>query len=1086
MLALIFISSCQNDPEEFSVGRSKTLNLQVEIDQMGSGLQSDTRSVIVDHLPDENKVNDIHLLFFKKSDDGTSSSYTGCYKVDGPVTLDTKFALDYDKVNDGNYSVLAFANIEDYYINSPGLAATSLSDYLATLTPSTTLEEDVIKTTSLYVKKAQNLTDKAIKQDNLFMSGRTIKTDGDQLITLKLTRAVSRFDVQILGDTHEIASVSIWNNASKTPTWLSNTNASDAVTINPARFYGIEYPSNTKEVKGGLYTFENYNSDPAVGDDATTCLVLGIRPYGGGTEEYYRVNIHPEESGQSLKRNYVYQVTVRAVLGAGKGNEQEAYESKVDPNLDIDINNWSLDDEGVILTDGKNTLAVPSKIIRFAQEGGTRSYTIFTQGEGILTMSPNIPNGFSVTLSGNQLTVVAEPLGTLTKREGTLDISFAGLKATVQIIQEPKESHFLRVDKSIISGLPASVNGTYENNFVKVTSSKDWTAKIYNTGGSRFSFVKGDANALTTTGASGDDLKVYLSEDNATNKVLTGFVLIALQNEPGYNRVVMLKQIASPGISIDLGSLTSLIFKANGAPKTITGSRPGDAYEFEIDPGTDDNSNFNEWGAVLSGTNADKFTLAIEKTKNTNRVIITAKGTEPGGSYPHYNLTPNIIDNVLLEVYSGSSLSAVTGNDKMWKTAPISQEALVFSATGTTISKVGEMKDIQVTVPDGFKWKVKIADNWETETKYGDMVHKGYMYDGQKYTEKNDEITGLTGSTLKVGFDKLLFPIVNVSPKLKLEISLEDVAGFLTTIEVSQEALLPRNIDILDVAGTPNYGSFNNGRLTDSWKEFFATSTLFSTINGTSRCYAGYVRIPYGVDSYIPTGNPAAISPRYNLFNAGTTKKTWTEATCNQVEKWRLENDGIMLITQDTHPTYGGENSETFYKYLNKSMGYVDAFNTGVSNAKFETNTGNANRLLNYLYNDGPFGSIDLSIIANQRLVDVDNAHTAISRSTVEDTGVSILYEEGHLNSIMVFADPDKKVVWIGEVALVNYSHINYTKIYNNDSDGHKSRFVANLVSYIIRAAQYGSHFTDHFKKGSTTQYPFDKLKTTYPEPMFY
>ncbi|WP_163215673.1 hypothetical protein [Bacteroides sp. 519] len=36
-----------------------------------------------------------------------------------------------------------------------------------------------------------------------------------------------------------------------------------------------------------------------------------------------------------------------------------------DPTLEININNWGLDEEGMILTDGKNTLAIPSKIIRY-------------------------------------------------------------------------------------------------------------------------------------------------------------------------------------------------------------------------------------------------------------------------------------------------------------------------------------------------------------------------------------------------------------------------------------------------------------------------------------------------------------------------------------------------------------------------------------------------------------------------------------------------------------------------------------------------------------------------------------------------
>ncbi|NDV60435.1 hypothetical protein D0T85_20305 [Bacteroides sp. 519] len=1082
LVLVMALMSCRQDPDDI-IAKTGAISLKVEVDPNGSGLQTDTRSIIVDHLQGENQVNNLYLLFFTKATD-ESTSYKGYYKIDGPVVLDRQFAFNYNDINTGNYSILAFANIDDCFINSSTLSAGSLNSFLNSLTGKT--EEEVIKSATLYLDKVTNgYATQILKQDNLVMSGRTEKKDGNQLITLKLTRAVSRFDIQILDSGYELSSVSIWNNASSTPLWLSSSNASEVQTVNPGRFYGITFPAGTRERKGGFYAFENYISNPKAGDKKTTCLVVGVQPSGGGTTQYYRINIHPEQSGQSIKRNYVYQVTVRSVLGSGAATEEAAANSTVDPNLEININNWGLDEEGMILTDGKNTLAIPSKIIRFAQDGGTRKYTIFTQGEGVLSMSPNLPSGLTATLAGNDLTITATNLGSLSKREGTIDISFAGLKGTVQVIQEPKLAHFLKLDKTAINNFPTTKSTPFTG-VVNVSSSKNWEAKIYNAGGSSFSFSANDATALTTSGISGDNLNIYVTEDNLTNKLMAGFVLVSLKDEPGYSRVVILKQTASVGISIDLGELTELRFEGNGAPKTIANAIPGEGYELEVHPGTDTNGNYNSWGAELQGANASKFVLLVDKNSTLNRVTVYPKGNTDAGTphaqYPYYNFTDNIIDGVELVVYWGDNLAAVATDQQKCKKVAVLQETMVFNVPTTTIiSKVGQVKDIPIDIPKGSKWQAEIIENFTTSEEYGYMPHKGYIYDGaNKLTEKNEKITGQTSTTLKVGFDKLLFPIVEVQPVLTLKISLENMPEFSSVIEVKQEALSPRTINILNTVGGQAYSSLNDGSFSKRIIDYY-NSAHFST-SASAKCYADFVKVPKGDDKYpvdnfnATTGSPQKISELgYNYVHAGYTKNNWTQAACNELELWRQKTDGVMFIIQD----YSSSNALNFFQSLNSATGYVD--NTHSSNeAIFEINSP-GKRVLYYLYNHGPFGEVMLADMDN-KITDMDNVHSAISRTSVTPTGTAVLSEKDYADGIVLFIDPDQKIVYLGESQLFSDSSFSPNNIDDsNAANRSASRFLGNLLSYIIRAAQYGSHFTDHFKHNSTT-YPFAALKK---DPMF-
>ncbi|GEM_PF-1391928 len=1070
-LLLLTFTSCRDERENSSVPNPPELRLQVEVNRIGSGLHEDVRSIVIEDLEEESRVNDLHLLFFKKRANG-SATFTGYHAINEPITLNSNFRLEYNKINSGNYTVLAFANINGYYINSSEFAATSVDDFFAGLTPATT-EEEVIKNTHVFAKSvATGFADQAIKRDNIMMSGSAEKIDGEQLITLKLTRALSRFDVQLLDDDYEIASVSVWNNALKTPLWLSAGNASQETAVNPVRFYGLENATNARKIEG-LYAFENYTSSVEFGDNTTTCLIVGLRKEG--TTHYYRVNINPEESGQSLKRNYVYQLTIRSVLAEGKANEGEAYNAKIEPNLSIDINNWTLDNEGLILTDGNNTLAVPSKIIRFAQEGGTRQYTLFTQGEGTLNIAPHLPGGFNASLSGNQLTVVANDLGALKNREGTLDVSFGGLKGTVQVIQELKELHFLKPDKTLISGFPASRNTKFTGE-ITITSSRDWEAKIFNTAQSGFSFDK-DSSQDETSGISGDVLKLYIAKDNPTEDIKTGFVLISLKDVPGYSRVVMLKQSPSSDISIDLGTLTHIRFKANGAPSTIPNAVAGDAYEFAVDPGKDVNDNFFEWGAELVGADKDKFELTVnnEATAITPGVRISPKGNTlagtPHASYPHCNFTLNSLTDVELKIYSGNSLAAVQSDPGKCKTVPVLQDAVKLSVADVTLSKKGETKDVNVTISEGFSWKAEITevnDGVAPAAKYAYIDHRGYLWDGSnKYSTVGGVISGQNSSAFKVGFDKILFPLVGVEPKLKLKIYLTEEPNVYKEVYAKQEALIPNDVSIANMVGTIDYSMIGSAYFA-GYSTYIKNASFFGP--SSNYCYANVI---------ITNTNPKdlVIANEVVYLHAGSTKVVgtgvnyWSDATFATINTWRnSKKEAITVYAQDTP-------SSTLFKYTPfNSDPYTEATTPKTDTRKLDTNDSN---IIKYLTQDGPFGTVTVASINGIGYIDA--THSAITRASFEGAGgVPVITEATHPDNVLIGINPKENIVFIGEGQILGN---NFTTDLTAATDvANRNRFLANFISYILRTAQYGSHFTDHFQPGATT-YPFDKLGTTYPEP---
>jgi hypothetical protein len=297
---------------------------------------------------------------------------------------------------------------------------------------------------------------------------------------------VVRFDVRndVTAD-YQLASVSIWNAYPSTSVWgggdIDFSNAVSRIRF----FYGRYDVAGNSAV--GLYAFENRVVAPVENDRFTTALIIGLKDLSTNTVSYYRVNISPNDSPQTLKRNNVYRLTIRNVGAAGYASEEDAY-TRVDiaNELDYVINTWGLEDDGLIVQDGNSMLSIPSQTVRIGREGGVFTYSIFTfNNSGLdlpLTISRQIyepaNNQISSSLSGNVLTVTASPLGADAERNGKVTLSYGGLEATMTIIQSPADETFLRLHMPGGRTPRFAPFAGLSSGLIRVEASGEWTAKL--------------------------------------------------------------------------------------------------------------------------------------------------------------------------------------------------------------------------------------------------------------------------------------------------------------------------------------------------------------------------------------------------------------------------------------------------------------------------------------------------------------------------------------------------------------------------------------------------------------------------------
>ncbi len=1059
-LTLLALIGCQEEFDSTLKETHLSFTLKLLTEDVSTGIEAETRAPIP-AVDEEKTINSLYLLFFEHHTEG-EGKFVESYKVNTPVTANSTITIDLGKsgsslTNSSDYSILAVANMEGY------LESGTIDNFLDSFQGKT--ENEAIENTLAHVKGAADEGDdtQSIHMNNIVMSARTAKMADQQLVVTTLTRGVARFDVQnILHAQYNLVSVSIWGASAITSLWSSQNSTTPT---HLQRFYGLKREAGEdalSDIVGGLYSFENFVSDPAQGDDITTCLVIGLESKGdpntlGDPNKvyYYRININPKESSQSLKRNYVYRISVRKVLELGLENEEDAWKDTKD-RLDVDINNWNLDEEGMILTDGTNTMAVPAKIIRLDPAGQTREFSIFTHGTGNLEITKSeLPSGFTAELNGNILKVTATELPATEKnRTGSLELGFAGLRGIVEIIQEPMDDKFLNLNKSEIPSFAPLGVTTIVDGPIVVTSSHPWIAKLYNTDQGEnpgFSFSNSSpVTEITQDETTGNELNIFTTGGNPHDDVRNGFILISLADYPEYNAVIVLTQRAKVSISLS-PKMNELKFKPNGNPVISPSSSPGGFFEFTVNPGYD-NGVVNQWEVEFEGIQKDFFSYEMDTNGSSQRLRIYAKGTNP--MYPHLNLSDADIENVKVKV---KLVGAAESPDTQVEMTLVHQRVTIKAATDKKVSKLGgELPDGGVTVEldQGLTWSATVIENsLETHNK---LPHKGYLLNG---TNEVEGINNQPSTTkMRVGFKKLLYPHVDVSPSVKIELTVDQNPNISTTIDVSQESFSADPVKIMDMRNT-DWGSIVSGSAFTHFKNYINYETWFGP-NGTG------VKITKG-SPYITgiatdnSNDPGNINSSYTYLHAGGRPRYYSTNRHKSINDWRKVNKRIVTYVCDDREGIPFEDGNSALKEL----GYVYTKPTSDGDAYINTLITDK-PVMKYLLKDGPFSKGNW-INYSQMDFHVDGISSGVTLSQEAlDRGAVPVILDGNKNVPMLVVDPAGYLVFIGESQFFDYDCQSPTT--SSPWNDH-TKFLGNLISYILNAAQYGTHFTDHFLPGSTT-----------------
>ncbi len=1052
-------ASCQRDTPTGidSGGDAFTLRLSVAGHETGA-----SRAMPIDPEAGEENIGSLYLLFYAPSGD-RSGVYESYIKLDGPLVMNQNIKVNMSANPSLNatdaYKILAVANLDQY---APYMGVT-VNEWLSQLEGKT--ESYAYKQITAYIDASQ-----ALSAENLIMTGEASKGAGGlELMQIALKRGAVRFDVvNNIRSSYDLASVSIWNAFPELN--LFGGGLTDYNKSRIQRFYGVDNTGNVINVDqlgdifGGLYTFPNQVVNPEKNDAKTTCLIIGLRARGSSAITYHRINISARDAMQDLKRNNVYRITIQSVNGDGAGTEMEAYTGGTN-EINYQINYWELDDEGLIQQNGNIILGIPTKRIKLGPEADERSYDIFAFGgapnEQIVVSTAwdndDARNNISVTQSGNTITVRANALMPNTERSGSITITYAGLTATIGVIQTGTASQFLRVITSGGSGIPAypGFAGAAMDGTLTVEASGNWTATIYNLEANNFSFTQPNTYTGTKTGASGSViLPIYTFIENTTTSSRNAFVSISLDDDPdNYSAAVVLTQKALGSLAVS-PSLTKVDW--DGLGKVTTAGKYSDTeFKFNVMVKADMGV-YDEWEAVLTDID-NVFEIVSEGHSTTtladNYIIVKAKGETTAGSH---NATLRL--QLQTSAATGVDIALVQTGYTMGITQPT-----------TPVSNKGGQSSAVTVSSNGatLTWSVTINS---TASATGTLTnHDAYIVDGATGTELTQGDKFPLSKTFKVAFPKLMYGnhkkgAVTATATVKLWSGTNEVGT--RTITVTQNELSPKNVNLVNYHGRPeNYGNLysNTAFYSAGWRTFL--TTMFSTTGSEAPAYPEAPATPftrvYSPNAIsLPTGNtttsPVASNVTYvHASMADFISNASTSADCQgAIENWRAADNGILFAG-----TQWDSSTPLFWPL--RSIGLSKAGNA-YNSAAWTIRSGSDRKIRDFIYNKGPFGPVgnDASLDgSNDFYIDAYSQSLNITGST---TAVAIV---GNDSRASIVIDPVNRVIFVADDQMFgrNATSIDSADNVSTNLASSKSRLLANLQAYVVLTAQYGSNFSDLF-----------------------
>ncbi|MDR0765818.1 MAG: hypothetical protein LBF09_02625 [Odoribacteraceae bacterium] len=1028
LLAAMFLSlaSCQR---EWSLERSKaagefTLTLSVA--------DADATRSSIPLEAGEDQVNSLHVLFFEESGDG-SGKFLGYYEArnaddDDPDNDDLHGLLDpplssreqvrvafgditvvkdpHDQgqtfIPDADYSLLVVANIGEY------IGARDVDDWIAAMIGKR--ESEVLDGAFLVINGASDETDdtRVIQPTNLPMNARVKRLARQEEVSVELRRSVFRISVINEAVGYELVSASLWNVYPRTPAWENVMNLFDLPLLK--RFYGV--PATGNEITAGLYAFENLSAVNEKNDERTTCLVLGLEH--DGQVHYYRVNLNIVAGiGQQLARNGAYRLRIKNVGGPGEASEIDAY-TAANFLLDVTVNEWNVDEQGTLLSDGDNVLAVPTNDIVFTPAAEERAYSVYTRGTATLELARVIlPEGITATLEGHTLVVTVT--ATTEAREGYVELRLGTLKALVNIHQRPASETFLDLSRYDLPPFPG--NGVYQmEGNVRVTSSGPWSAKIYGEGFTFHYRSSGLASTELYHRASGEGFTITTTGTNPNpDDSRHAFVSVFLDDDHEVHQVIVISQDAPVNFTINppISPTEQIRFDALG---TLVMGRE----KYEVDPG----GSGLEWEAVSSNP---RFKVSYYDETGTQ----LPEGATYHAGKGYFSVTAtgvntvNTVSTGIVDVYLRTAPAAK-------QTISVSQGVFtlsIYSAGGAVPSAGGEQ---QVSVTLSPAWS---GSEWSASVHTSTAGHQAYFGIPGETTA-----TGAINTPIVVTFPQSPIEFARVTPVATIEVSIVGTTGFSRSISFEQSTWPWRPL-IIQSRATGGYGSMSynasNSLYFDAFMANMRATTSFSP--------SGFV--PTAGNLTFTTGETVASTA--TVYNANVYSISAAARTA--VKTWMGTHHANFLVVIDDDvnspsdrlallnlfsPTFTtGAPSGSALRYITEPPGEGTA----------------ARRLWDYIFINGPFGTVGNFYISFA----TDNIDRALY--SWPSTTVPILMH-GDSRYPEVAIDPVLRILYIGDLDIFAYYRDSFTV------GGDKWKVVNNLISFLVNAAQYGDPFLNMFR----------------------
>lgn len=1037
LMQTIFMSCNLEDNSGLVPKGNGRLTINFSIQDPASGLA--TRAAIAPEAGEEN-IKTLDLIFFESNSNGTGI-FKGWKELtatpSAPLEMNTDLVLDFSdiglKTTDA-YDILVVANMGNNYLPTDG--SQTLDDWKTAIKNKNAKEAKA----EIQVFMAGTDTDapeytiKPLESEALLMSTSLRKEAQDTKISIVLQRSVSRFDVSNSDTGYTLESVAVWNAYPSLFVWNGEPNAFDGTTERIERLYGVESEAGA-DIVGKLYAYENYVAAPKQNDKVTTCLIIRMRNKNSGTVSYHRVNMHPLESGQSLKRNNVYKLTINSVKKEGYTTELEAYKGEM-TSVSYSINYWNMDSHGTVQFDGDNILAIATKKVMFSPNGGNYDLGIFTFGEGTLSVSKKVlDNGLSANLTGNTLSVSATALNNVKdRRNGIVEVSFGNLKATIDIVQLEGGDLYLELNPKTISHFGNTAGVAAPS--IAVNSSGDWNATIYPPGaGAFFSFDQAGSAAVTdydSSKALNNNIPVYTHTDNSSTSPRYGFLVVSLKEDPSVQSIMLLIQDGVSGFELT-PDITSISFEYDGE-LTIIGNN---ANSFLVNPGlTTDGAAINEWEYVLEGDNASAFEVKdTHDAANPKLNRITVKA-----------INENVSNNILK-----AQLYLVLKADRSVKShvISISQQPVSFS-TGIP----GNMLYVSENTDETRTVNLQGGSNmrWIAELEQPEPA-TAHTYNVKIVDESGTELSWGTeypmSTKFKVQFPKTLYKDANRDITYNVKLTLAGTA-VTARLAIVRTMLKPITINVANLYG--GYGALGN-----SFLDYFRGYGNYGTFFGPQgMVYTPAIPTLPSSDSY-NAGVGANIPDNVNVLFSGIYTNGVSSYYKNLIA-W-LENspnkNRIAVVALDN----GASDNQALFTQLS-SLGYKYRSN---SNTYANWVTDHTNDLVwDYIVKNGPFSHYNPS-----QTIDFSAQFFRDGISGTFDTpaGVTNVLEVAN-NGCSLSIDLQRRIIFLGDSQHTNYQTPTYNALASTTDNKYYGRGIlwASLWSIIYNTAQYGEHFTDTLK----------------------